>query len=1201
MIQQVELKRGGESMFLKRLDVVGFKSFAERVSVDFVPGVTAIVGPNGSGKSNIIDAVRWVLGEQSAKSLRGAKMEDVIFSGSDSRKGLNFAEVTLTLDNENNTLPIDFYEVSVTRRVYRSGESDFLINNQSCRLKDIIDLFMDSGLGKEAFSIISQGKVEKILSSKAEERRVIFEEAAGVLKYKSRKKKAEHKLFETQENLTRVQDILAELEGQVEPLKIQSSLAKEFLEKKADLKQIEVALTVHEIETLHEKWSNLSQELEQHSTQEQELLTSLQKKEAEVESIRDYISALDGSVNDLQAVLLKASEELEKLEGRKEVLKERKKNASQNKHQLEKFIKDGESNIIALKVEKDCEGKILATLEGEVKQLQRELSENQKTLGLFSANLEETIETLKSDYIEWLNKQAAARNELQHLQQQLNQQTTRNTRLDEENAKFLSEREEVEKKKVISLNAFNEVTQQIEQHVFSFREEQKKLDSIKASYQKQEKLLYQAYQFLQQSKSRKDMLEEMQDDYAGFFQGVKEVLKAKNDTLQGVEGAVAELIKVPKEYQQAIETALGASMQYIVMDTENDARQAINYLKRNGFGRATFLPLSVIKPRELSSSQLQLLSNHPSFIGTAESLVQYDKKYLNIVANLLGTVIITSELKGANELAKLTSYKYRFVTLEGDIVNPGGSMTGGAVKQKQSSLLSRKNELDELTEKLLAMEEKTALLERQVKQLKQDISVEEEKIEEIRKAGEKLRLKEQVCKSEIREIELQERNINERLHLYDLDKQAILDESRQKSARIQEVNELLNRCLKEINKLDEEIATLSKQKQSQQMSKETLIEETNEIKVQLASKREQLQNQSEKFTRITNTLMEVTRTVTDYQEDLSLLTNEMTDSSSGEEILETAAQDKLFDKNEAIKLIAQKRKERVDLQSQLDDYEYESKELKRVHKGIAEAVKDEEVLLNRLDVELENRLIHLREEYLLSYEGAKEQYPLTIEADEARKKVKLIKLALDELGTVNLGAIEEYDRVSERYHFLLEQKEDLHTAKDTLFQVIDEMDDEMKRRFAETFYAIQNQFETVFKALFGGGRAELRLTDSSDLLQTGVEIIAQPPGKKLQNLALLSGGERALTAIALLFSILKVRPVPFCILDEVEAALDEANVLRFSHFLKKFSEETQFIVITHRKGTMESSDVLYGITMQESGVSKLVSVRMEETKELVKA
>ncbi|MBA9024902.1 chromosome segregation protein SMC [Peribacillus huizhouensis] len=1188
-------------MFLKRLDVVGFKSFAERVSVDFVPGVTAIVGPNGSGKSNIIDAVRWVLGEQSAKSLRGAKMEDVIFSGSDSRKGLNFAEVTLTLDNENNTLPIDFYEVSVTRRVYRSGESDFLINNQSCRLKDIIDLFMDSGLGKEAFSIISQGKVEKILSSKAEERRVIFEEAAGVLKYKSRKKKAEHKLFETQENLTRVQDILAELEGQVEPLKIQSSLAKEFLEKKADLKQIEVALTVHEIETLHEKWSNLSQELEQHSTQEQELLTSLQKKEAEVESIRDYISALDGSVNDLQAVLLKASEELEKLEGRKEVLKERKKNASQNKHQLEKFIKDGESNIIALKVEKDCEGKILATLEGEVKQLQRELSENQKTLGLFSANLEETIETLKSDYIEWLNKQAAARNELQHLQQQLNQQTTRNTRLDEENAKFLSEREEVEKKKVISLNAFNEVTQQIEQHVFSFREEQKKLDSIKASYQKQEKLLYQAYQFLQQSKSRKDMLEEMQDDYAGFFQGVKEVLKAKNDTLQGVEGAVAELIKVPKEYQQAIETALGASMQYIVMDTENDARQAINYLKRNGFGRATFLPLSVIKPRELSSSQLQLLSNHPSFIGTAESLVQYDKKYLNIVANLLGTVIITSELKGANELAKLTSYKYRFVTLEGDIVNPGGSMTGGAVKQKQSSLLSRKNELDELTEKLLAMEEKTALLERQVKQLKQDISVEEEKIEEIRKAGEKLRLKEQVCKSEIREIELQERNINERLHLYDLDKQAILDESRQKSARIQEVNELLNRCLKEINKLDEEIATLSKQKQSQQMSKETLIEETNEIKVQLASKREQLQNQSEKFTRITNTLMEVTRTVTDYQEDLSLLTNEMTDSSSGEEILETAAQDKLFDKNEAIKLIAQKRKERVDLQSQLDDYEYESKELKRVHKGIAEAVKDEEVLLNRLDVELENRLIHLREEYLLSYEGAKEQYPLTIEADEARKKVKLIKLALDELGTVNLGAIEEYDRVSERYHFLLEQKEDLHTAKDTLFQVIDEMDDEMKRRFAETFYAIQNQFETVFKALFGGGRAELRLTDSSDLLQTGVEIIAQPPGKKLQNLALLSGGERALTAIALLFSILKVRPVPFCILDEVEAALDEANVLRFSHFLKKFSEETQFIVITHRKGTMESSDVLYGITMQESGVSKLVSVRMEETKELVKA
>ncbi len=1201
MIQRVELKRGGESMFLKRLDVVGFKSFAERVSVDFVPGVTAIVGPNGSGKSNIIDAVRWVLGEQSAKSLRGAKMEDVIFSGSDSRKALNFAEVTLTLDNENNTLPIDFHEVSVTRRVYRSGDSDFLINNQSCRLKDIIDLFMDSGLGKEAFSIISQGKVEEILSSKAEERRVIIEEAAGVLKYKSRKKKAEHKLFETQENLTRVQDILSELEAQVEPLKIQSSLAKEFLEKKEDLKQIEVALTVHEIKTLHEKWNRLSQELKRHTDQEMELSISLQKKEADVENIRDHIYALDESVNELQAVLLHASEELEKLEGRKEVLKERKKNASQNKHQLEKFIVDGEKSILSLKDEKDREGKVLAILESDVKGLQKDLNEKQKSIGLLSANLEETIETLKSDYIEWLNKQAAARNETQHLQQQLNQQKTRNARLDQENGKYLSERAEVEKKKVISLDGFNEVTQQIEQHVFSFREEQKKLESIKATYQKQEKLLYQAYQFLQQSKSRKDMLEEMQDDYAGFFQGVKEVLKAKNDTLHGVEGAIAELIKVPKEYQQAIETALGASMQHIVTDTENHARQAISYLKRNGYGRATFLPLTVIKSRELSPSQLQLLSNHPSFIGTAESLVQFNNRYSNIVANLLGTVIITSELKGANELAKLTSYKYRFVTLEGDIVNPGGSMTGGAVKQKQSSLLSRKNELNELNGKLLAMEEKTALLEQQVKQQKRDISVEEEKIEEIRKVGETLRLKEQLCKSEIREIELQERNINERLHLYDLDKQAILDESRQKSARLQEVNELLNRCLIEINKLDEEISSLSKQKQSQQTSKETLIEETNEVKVQLASKREQLQNQSEKYTRINNSLMEEIRKVADYQEDLSLLSSEMTDSSSGEEIIETAAQNKLVDKNEAIKLIAQKRKERVDLQSQLEDYECESKEQKRVHKGIAEAVKDEEVRLNRLDVELENRLNHLREEYFLSYEGAMEQYPLTIEADEARKKVKLIKLAVEELGTVNLGAIEEYDRVAERYQFLLEQKDDLQTAKDTLFQVIDEMDDEMKRRFAETFYAIQSQFETVFKALFGGGRAELKLTDANDLLQTGVEIIAQPPGKKLQNLALLSGGERALTAIALLFSILKVRPVPFCILDEVEAALDEANVLRFSQFLKKFSEETQFIVITHRKGTMESSDVLYGMTMQELGVSKLVSVRMEETKELVKS
>ncbi|RID87203.1 chromosome segregation protein SMC [Peribacillus asahii] len=1186
-------------MFLKRLDVVGFKSFAEKISMDFVPGVTAVVGPNGSGKSNITDAIRWVLGEQSAKSLRGAKMEDIIFSGSDSRKPLNFAEVSLTLDNVTNSLPIDFHEVSITRRVYRSGDSEFLINNQPCRLKDIIDLFMDSGLGREAFSIISQGKVEEILSSKAEERRVIFEEAAGVLKYKTRKKKAEQKLAETQENLNRVQDILYELEGQVEPLKIQSSLAKEFLAKKEELEQIEVSLTVYEIEELHRKWEKLSHELEEHTLRKEQMASELHQKEAALQELRQKTASLDATMNDLQAILLTSSEDLEKLEGRKEVLKERKKNATQNKVQLEKSIEEAKTFIARLEVDKEAQVILVRELENEVKNLQSRLQEKQQTLGSFQTNIEATIELHKSDYIEWLNKQATAKNEKQYLAQQLEQHAYKNERLDNDNAKYLTERTSIVKQKQQHEAELHEMALELEKHVARYRNQEKQLEETKDRYQKQETKLYKAYQFLQQAKARKELLEEMEEEYAGFFQGVKEILKAKA-SLQGIEGAVAELITVPKSYQTAIEIALGAAMQHVVVREEEHARQAISFLKKNGYGRATFLPLSVIKGREVPQSQLKLLQNHPAFIGTAAQLIDYEVKYAEIVTNLLGTVVITRDLKGANELAKLVGHRYRFVTLDGDVVNPGGSMTGGALKQKSSSLLSRKAELEELKNKLVDMEAKTNQLEREVRELKAEITQQEERLSEMKQSGESLREKEQLLKSKFREIELQEKNINDRLHLYDLDKTQLIEEEQQRTARLEELENIIVSCAEELSRLDETIAQLTERKETQQSSKEILLEEMGELKVTLASKREQLRNQKENMARLEEDWLMTQTKLAEYEDDWSLLTNEMSDSSSGEERLEDAAKEQFALKNETIEKISVTRQEKESLQTKLEDMELDLKEQNRQYKGIAESVKDEEVKLNRLDVELENRLSKLREEYLLSYEAAKEKYPLTLPVEEAKKHVKLIKLAIDELGNVNLGAIDEYERVSERYEFLLNQKDDLQQAKDTLLQVIHEMDEEMTRRFSETFYAIRDQFGQVFKALFGGGRAELKLTDSLNLLETGVEIVAQPPGKKLQNLSLLSGGERALTAIALLFSILKVRPVPFCVLDEVEAALDEANITRFSQFLRKFSEETQFIVITHRKGTMEGADVLYGITMQESGVSRLVSVRIEETEEVAR-
>ncbi|WP_066318457.1 chromosome segregation protein SMC [Bacillus sp. FJAT-29814] len=1188
-------------MFLKRLDIIGFKSFADRIGVDFVPGVTAVVGPNGSGKSNITDAIRWVLGEQSAKSLRGSKMEDIIFAGSDSRKALNYAEVTLTLDNQDQGLALDYNEVSVTRRVTRAGESEFLINKQPCRLKDIIDLFMDSGLGREAFSIISQGKVEEILNSKAEDRRTIFEEAAGVLKYKNRKKKAEQKLTETQDNLNRVHDILHELEGQVEPLKMQASMAKDYLEKKQELEKFEVALTVYEIEDLHQKWEALSKQLEEHQQEELRLSSELQLKEAKIIETRDQIAALDESITDLQNVLLHASEELEKLEGRKEVLKERKKNAAQNKEQLIQSIAELTEKIILLEKNREVQQHTADELEKQVSALLAQLKEKQDKLLLFTENLDEKIENLKSEYIDLLNDQAGTKNELKHIGEQLQQQERRSARLDEENEKFLKERETVQAGKQKVQTALDDLRKQLEQQVVHYREQQRKLESTKSNYQKQEKTLYQAYQLIQQAKSRKDMLEEMEEDYSGFFQGVKEVLKMRGTKLRGIEGAVAELVSVPKQYEAALETAFGGALQHIVVDTEENARGAIQYLKQHSYGRATFLPLSVIKGRPLSSAQATLIQHHPSFIGTAVSLIGFDPKYTEIMNNLLGNVVITKDLKGANEMAKLLQYRVRLVTVDGDVVNPGGSMTGGAAKQKSSSLLSRKGELEDLKAKLVIMEEQTAGLEQSVKSLKEAVRIAESKLEEIRRTGEELRLSEQSIKGELREAELEEKNLNERLAIYDLEKEQIEAERNRLSQREAQNLQAMEAYQTAIADLDRQISALTEQKSKDLTSKETITSEINELKIEFASKNEQLTNANERLGLTINGLEESRKKLAILEEDLQLLTSEMTNSSTGEDQLEEAAKRKQQDKEATLQLIAARREERLALQGQLEDVELEVKELKRLHKGLTVVLKDEEVKMNRLDVELENRLAHLREEYLLTYEGAKEQYPLTVTVDEARKKVKLIKLAIDELGNVNLGAIEEYERVSERYEFLNEQKADLQEAKDTLFMVIEEMDEEMKKRFKGTFDGIREHFEPVFRALFGGGRADLILTDSEDLLNTGVEIVAQPPGKKLQNLGLLSGGERALTAIALLFSILKVRPVPFCILDEVEAALDEANVYRFSQYLKRYSSETQFIVITHRKGTMEEANVLYGVTMQESGVSKLVSVRLEDTRELVES
>ncbi|MED1441714.1 chromosome segregation protein SMC [Aeribacillus composti] len=1187
-------------MFLKRLDIVGFKSFADRISVDFAGGVTAVVGPNGSGKSNITEAIRWVLGEQSAKSLRGSKMEDIIFAGSDTRKRLNMAEVTLTLDNGDQFLPIDYQEVSVTRRVYRSGESEFFINKQSCRLKDIIDLFMDSGLGKEAFSIISQGKVEEILSAKPEDRRTIFEEAAGVLKYKTRKKKAEIKLAETEENLNRVQDILYELNAQIEPLKMQASIAKDYLDKKEELKQHEVALLAHEIEELHDRWEALKRSVEENRDRELELTSQIQKKEANLEEMRDQISALDESINDLQQVLLLASEELEKLEGKKEVLKERKKHAAQNEQQLKEQIAELTEQINQLLKEKEEQKSVYETCEKEVKELKSFLQKKENELLSLDGNIEEKLEQLKSDYFEKLNELASARNEINYIEEQLSLRKVKADRLDEANEKYISERKELKKEKGKIEAQLSKIGKTLQNQLSSYHTGLKTLESLKQQYEKKESLLYQAYQYLQKAKSKKEMLEAMQEDYTGFFQGVREVLKAKNK-LKGIHGAAIELLTTKHEYETAIEIALGAASQHIVVDDEESARQAIAFLKKNAFGRATFLPLSVIKGRSIPKYQLSIAESHPDFIGIASQLVEYESAYKPIIENLLGNVIIAKTLEGANAIAKQIQYSHRIVTLEGDVVNPGGSMTGGAVKQKSPSFLTKNRELESIRDKIAEMEEKTASLEKEVKNLKQSIAKKEKELDDLREEGSSLRMEEQALKGSLREIELKERNINDHLKLYDAEKIAYVEEQEKLDERKTKLLSSIEQMEGQIQQLDSEIRQLAEKKEKQQKSKEEWMQEITELKIILAGKEESFKNSKEQLARLEKEYHLANQKKKEAEKDLQLLLDEIDRDHSGEIQLEEIKKEKLEDKNKTIELIASRRRQRMSMQEELEREEKEWKELKRAHKQLTDVLKDEEVKLNRLDVELDQLLNYLQNEYKLTFEAAKARFPLQMEKEEAKKKVKLIKLALEELGTVNLGAIDEYERVRERHEFLTEQRDDLLNAKETLFKVIAEMDEEMKKQFSQMFAKIRSQFDIVFKELFGGGKADLILTNPDDLLNTGVDIIAQPPGKKLQYLSLLSGGERALTAIALLFSILKVRPVPFCVLDEVEAALDEANVQRFSKFLKRFSENTQFIVITHRKGTMEEADALYGVTMQESGVSKVVSVRLEDTVRYVKS
>ncbi|RYM07208.1 chromosome segregation protein SMC [Sporolactobacillus sp. THM7-7] len=1187
-------------MYLKRLDVSGFKSFANKTSVEFVPGVTAVVGPNGSGKSNITEAIRWVLGEQSAKSLRGSKMEDIIFSGSEAKKAVNMAEVTLLLDNGDHYLPFDYSEISVTRRVYRSGDSDFLLNGQNCRLKDIVDLFMDSGLGKEAYSVIGQGKIDEILNSKAEDKRKIFEEASGVLKYKLRKQAAEKRLNESEENLNRIEDILHEIESRLTPLEKAASAAKDYLEKKAELKEVDVALLTYDIEQTHTKWEAAKKQVDALTGRKQASAQSISEKERLFRSGRAALSALDREVETLQAEWAKSGEKLEKLIGQKEVLTERRKHATSNAEEMKERVERMEEQ---LEVEIRQLEQAKASLRSEKKKLKDvrgELKQKMEAYSGFEQNLDEQIEQLKSEYIEVLNHQASMRNERRYLTEQQAALAEKKSRMETKTEDAFKKAEAAQKRKAdwerkVEHQAAEgrKLQQELETSRRRLRKEKERYDKLKETLDKIARLIDQAV-------SRKDMLEAMKEDYAGFYQGVRAVLKKRRE-LPGIHGAVAELIHVDRTYETAIETALGASAQHVIVADEAAGRKAILFLREHRAGRATFLPLSVIRPRGLTAGDRRRIEGHADLIDTADRLVRCDSLFEPVIRHLLGSIVVAATLPGANRLAKLLGYRYRIVTLEGDVVSAGGAMTGGSLKQNRTSLIARSGEIDELGRKIKEMRGKSRELKQEFSDIKQRIAADETdtaRLEEnVRQAAESYHRLEGL----VREAQADEKNSRDKYQLLEREQGDFASEHAAISDRLKKIDNEMAEHAKKEQSLTEKINRLSQNKKNREASKAALQSEITSLKVRAAEQAQIAGHQEEKTRQAARRTDELHTSLDALRASIRGIDADLENQSESRQSLEEHIQSARQEKEQLALLLEEKKRNRRSEQEKISEEERLLEKERRTFDKVSGRLQEEEIALGRLDVRLDHLLDTLRQEYELTIEAAKQNYPLKLEVHEARKKVKLIKRAIDELGPVNVGAIEEYENVSERARFLSAQRDDLLKARATLENIMSEMDNEVKKRFSKTFREIRKQFRIVFRQLFGGGQADLRLIDPDDLLTSGVDIFAEPPGKKLQRLTLLSGGERALTATALLFAILKVRPVPFCVLDEVEAALDDANVDRYADFLKTFSAQTQFIVVTHRHGTMERADVLYGVTMQESGISKLVSVRLEETEELLAA
>ena len=1181
-------------MYLKSIEIQGFKSFANKIVFEFHNGITGIVGPNGSGKSNVADAVRWVLGEQKVKQLRSSSMQDVIFSGTELRKPQGFAYVAITLDNSDHHLAISYDQVTVSRRVYRSGESEYMINGSACRLKDINELFYDTGIGKEGYSIIGQGQIDKILSGKPEERRELFDEAAGIVKFKRRKAIAQKKLEDEKQNLIRVSDILSELEKQVGPLARQSEAAKEYLRLKEELKKYDVNQFLMETESLRiqmkengDKEAIVSKDLE-------EAKQTSEGIRGEYDTLDTYLSRLDESINSARNEKNQSSMEIGNLEGRINVLKEQINTEQMNAEHIAGRIRAIHSEIQSKNAQTASYEEERSRIREQVKAALENLKKAEETLTAeenWIHLLEQQIEEGKGSIIDILNERAALNAKQQRYETMLEQVNVRRSEVCQKLLKFKSDESEQDEQLKALLKEAEEIDAGISEHNDAQALSEEKAEGLEKEVRRLNKSLNERQQEYHTSYTKLESLKNIAERYEGYGGSIRRVMEVR-DRVRGIHGVVADLIAVPKKYEIAIETALGGSIQNIVTDSEATAKQLIEYLKKNRYGRATFLPLTSIGNKNTFNQEKAL--TEPGVLGLANSLVETDGQYEGLMNYLLGRVVVVDTIDNAIALSRKFQYSLRIVTLEGELLSAGGSMTGGAFKNT-SNLLGRKREIEELEEACTRTLTDVERLQKELAMNEGLLTESREELERIRSEKQQLYLKQNTVKININRIEDKKTEIRESYGDLERENSQLEVQIREIGASQQELAQSVEKLEIQNQETNGNLEALNQDLEKSRAAREEYSRNLSAVQLEASGLKQKDDFEQENIRRV--------------KEEIRRLEEELSGLSGGTDGSNRAIEEKqkeieaLKQRIDEVRVHGEEKEQAInEMASKKEAKSREQKELFRKREELGERISllDKELFRlqsqkEKLDERMEGHVNYMWSEYELTFSTAEAlKNPEWTSLPEIRKMIAALKEDIRKLGNVNVNAIEDYKEVSERYEFMKTQHDDLVTAEGILLKIIDELDTGMRKQFEEKFREIRVEFDKVFKELFGGGRGALELVEDEDILEAGIQIISQPPGKKLQNMMQLSGGEKALTAIALLFAIQNLKPSPFCLLDEIEAALDDSNVDRFAKYLHKLTKYTQFIVITHRRGTMVAADRLYGITMQEKGVSTLVSVNLIE-------